>query len=107
MLGAAGLALSGLETGGAPFGAGGCLGVNLGIRSGPLGGPSDTSTYGRDSAGSSSSGAMAAAFADRERWISAMNPHIPDVSAAHADVSSGARASGEIAYKPAHFPYRV
>ena len=81
-----GLEMSGLEMGDAPFCAGDCLGVNRGIRSGPLRGPSARSTYGRDSAGSSSSGARAAAFAGRKRWISAMNPHIPDSSAAHADV---------------------
>jgi hypothetical protein len=81
-----GLVESGLEIGYAPFCVGGCLGVNRGIRSGPLHGPSARSTYGRESAGSSSSGARAAAFAGRERWISSMNPHIPDVFAAPADV---------------------
>src|SRR5437660_2873747 len=65
-LGAAGLAVSGLEMGGVPFCVGGCLGVNRGIRSAPLRDPSGGSTYGRDSAGSSSSGAIAATFADRE-----------------------------------------
>jgi hypothetical protein len=69
----------------APLCAGGCLGVNRGIRSGPLRGPSGMSTYGRDNEGSSSSGAMAAAFAGRERWISAMNPHSGRLCG-HADV---------------------